>query len=341
MHKRIFRKVYGKTRPVFYYCMFTPQQSKKIKIGNKANSSHRMAPRLAALALALGALAPAAALSSTALSAAVMAAPSDHAHHRAHPRAPRHAPISALDAGSDALATGLGYLVGAGSLLLYAPIGARLARTRSADGLTLSTWWLKLASYTASDVYAHAAGYPISTYVETLIVTVEAAALLLAVAALQGRLATPQFAGLALLYAAALGWALAAAPPEALSLGQAAATLLNTGALVPQLALNARRRAAGDYSPLTASLACAGCAIRLFTTLQLSGGDPLLLAGFGSGLALNGALLGQVVYFGTVVERRSLGAVLCADFHGGGPSRRAGGGALVPTRGPDETSDSD
>ena len=37
-----------------------------------------------------------------------------------------------------------------------------------------------------------------------------------------------------------------------------------------------------------------GCAIRLFTTVELAGADPLLLYGFGFGLALNGALLAQV-----------------------------------------------
>ena len=63
------------------------------------------------------------------------------------------------------IAQGLGYVVGAGSLLLYTPIAIRICRQRDASGLTLSTWWLKLISYTCSDVYSFANGYLVSTCV--------------------------------------------------------------------------------------------------------------------------------------------------------------------------------
>ena len=214
------------------------------------------------------------------------------------------------------LARGLGYVVGAGSLLLYTPIAIRVCRQRNADGLTLSTWWLKLFSYTCSDVYSFSNHYPVSTYLETLIITLEAAAVLTIVAYFQRRLDLG-FAAVALGYAAACVWALTAAPAEAIALGQAAATLLNTAAVLPQLLQNLQRRSPGDYSPLTAGLACAGCTIRLFTTVQLAGSDPLLLAGFGSGLAINGLLLAQIGWYGVVVEGRPLVDVLTADFVSG------------------------
>lgn len=72
------------------------------------------------------------------------------------------------------LATALGYLVGLGSLLLYTPIAVRLYRNKSANETALSTWRLKLASYTCSDIYYLLKGYPLSTYIETLMITVEA-----------------------------------------------------------------------------------------------------------------------------------------------------------------------
>lgn len=50
------------------------------------------------------------------------------------------------------LAEGLGYLIGAGSVLLYTPIAVRIVRTKSADGLTISTWWLKIVSFTSTIV---------------------------------------------------------------------------------------------------------------------------------------------------------------------------------------------
>ena len=213
----------------------------------------------------------------------------------------------------EAVATALGYVVGAGSLALYTPILLRVIRSGDASGLTLSTWWLKLTSYTFSDIYSFANGYPIATYLETLIITVEAALVLGVVGAYQRRIdATFAFSAVALV--ATCAWAITDAPPAAISLAQASATILNTGALLPQLAQNWRRREAGGYSPLTAALACTGCTIRLFTTVELAGSDPLLLAGFGFGLVLNAALLAQIVYFGAVVGQRPLLAVLSADF---------------------------
>ena len=214
---------------------------------------------------------------------------------------------------SEAVADALGYVVGAGSLALYTPILVRVCRTGDASGLTLSTWWLKLTSYSCSDVYSFRNGYPISTFVETLIITIEAALVLAVVGASQKRI-DATFGVCAVALVATSAWAVADAPPGAVALAQGTATLLNTGALLPQLAQNSRRREAGGYSPVTAALACAGCTIRLFTTIELAGSDPLLLAGFAVGLALNGALLAQIVWFGTVVGQRPLLAVLSADF---------------------------
>ena len=53
--------------------------------------------------------------------------------------------LAAASPDAGLIARWLGFVVGAGSLLLYTPIAARVYRQRSADGLTLSTWWLKLA----------------------------------------------------------------------------------------------------------------------------------------------------------------------------------------------------
>uniref|UniRef100_A0A7S2EU39 Mannose-P-dolichol utilization defect 1 protein homolog n=1 Tax=Trieres chinensis TaxID=1514140 RepID=A0A7S2EU39_TRICV len=219
--------------------------------------------------------------------------------------------LSVTDANS--LAVNLGYLVAAGSLLLYTPIAVRVARQGSANGLTISTWWLKLSSYTCSDVYAFSKGYPLSTYAETLVITAESAVILLLVASVQKRF-DAQFAALASVYALILCWAIfGPAPPEVVALGQASSAVLNTGAIIPQLMLNAERRSPGDYSPVTAGLAALGCAIRLFTTVQLADSDPVLLGTFGVALLVNGTLLTQILYYGMAVRGQSLGSLLLAD----------------------------
>ena len=50
-------------------------------------------------------------------------------------------------------AKGIGYLIGIGSLLLYTPIAIRICRQQHANGLVISTWWLKLISYILSDIF--------------------------------------------------------------------------------------------------------------------------------------------------------------------------------------------
>jgi mannose-P-dolichol utilization defect protein 1 len=69
-----------------------------------------------------------------------------------------------------------------------------------------------------------------------------------------------------------------------------------------------------DYSPVTAALGSGGCSIRLFTTVQLAGGDPLMLLNYGVALLLNLSVLMQVVYFGTMEEKQSLGSLFLADW---------------------------
>lgn len=218
------------------------------------------------------------------------------------------------------LAEGLGYLLGAGSVLLYAPIAVRVLRTRSAEGLAPGTFWLKLTSYTCSDVYNFRNGFPLAAYSELLVITLEAALVLALVTYYQNRvnLAT---ATLACAYVVVAAWALLSPysalpygpPKEWIDAAQVLSTVLNASALLPQLRQNYDRGSSGDYSPVTASLAAAGCGIRLFTTVQLAGGDGLLLLNYGLALLLNLTVVVQVLYYGVTREGRSPAALFLAD----------------------------
>ena len=98
-----------------------------------------------------------------------------------------------------------------------------------------------------------------------------------------------------------------------LAVAQVGAILSQKGALVPQILLNNERKGC-DYSPVTASLALAGSAVKVFTTLELANGDPLLLVSFSSGMALNAALLGQALWFGVVQDDKNLREIFSEDF---------------------------
>ena len=215
---------------------------------------------------------------------------------------------------STAVAKSFGLLVGFGSLFLYSPIAIRLIRQnqKAAEGLVLSTWWLKLASYTASDIYYITQGYNLSTYIETVILTLEAGTILFLVAYYQ-RLLTGTFWCQVTIFLVGSTLMFLVAPIQLISLGQGISAILNTSALLPQFYLNHRRQKAGDYSPITAGLASIGCLVRLFTTFQLNDADGLLVVTFGAALLVNASLLAQICYLGTQVEGRTLWDVLAAD----------------------------
>jgi len=223
-------------------------------------------------------------------------------------------PMFSLRAAPDAsiIAQGLGYVVAAGSLSLYTPIAFRVQRQKSADGLTLSTWWIKMASYSCSGVYAYTHAYPLSAWAETLVINIEATAVLFLVAYYQNKMDVKFFgAGVIFCISVVL---LANSPPEVIAFGQASSSILNVIAVFPQFALNARLKTSGDYSPITAGLASAGCAVRLFTTVQLAGSDPLLLGSYGLALTVNFSLLSQIIWYGVTSEGRSLMSVLKSDL---------------------------
>ena len=60
----------------------------------------------------------------------------------------------------------VGWVMGAGSLFLFAPIQLRMLRKRSAAGLSVTTWALQLAAFTGSTLYNASKGHPLSAYAE-------------------------------------------------------------------------------------------------------------------------------------------------------------------------------
>ncbi|KAH8052431.1 hypothetical protein JL721_10906 [Aureococcus anophagefferens] len=95
----------------------------------------------------------------------------------APPRRRRCAAAARADAGGAQSSAACGYVIGAGSVLLYAPILYEVAAQRSADGLALSTFALSLAGYGVSAAYSYQKGFPASTYVETVALSAQSLAL--------------------------------------------------------------------------------------------------------------------------------------------------------------------
>jgi mannose-P-dolichol utilization defect protein 1 len=160
----------------------------------------------------------------------------------------------------------------------------------------------------------------LAAFSETVVITVEALIVLILVSYYQKKM-DGMTIGMGGIYCVMTAWALLSPQnvewgptAEVIACAQIIATVLNGAALLPQLYQNFVRKSSGDYSPVTAALGSGGCSIRLFTTVQLAGGDPLMLLNYGVALLLNLSVLMQVVYFGTMEEKQSLGSLFLADW---------------------------
>jgi len=222
----------------------------------------------------------------------------------------------------DGVAKGLGYLVGIASFSLYAPILIRIhcRKSETVQGLTISTWWLKVISYSCTLLYCYSHGYDLSTYIETLVISIEAGIILLLVFYYQQKQQQQplhskiSFLTISILYILLLLLGLnGTLSEELISIGQAMATLLCTLAIVPQMIQNHLRKSSGDYSPITTILAILGNLVRTFTTIQLNNSDAMLLMTYVIPMTVYIMLLLQILYFGTVVEKQSLWEVLSSD----------------------------
>lgn len=204
---------------------------------------------------------------------------------------------------TQAIATGVGYMIGAGSVLLYTPMIYRIFRRQSAAGLAPSTWLLKLSCYSASNFYNIYNGYPISSYSEMITLWLQASVMLGSVCYFQKKWWPVATSAVAIASISAMA---ATADPQQvkdvyLPSAQIFASLSGSGAIVPQLWENYKRGGSGEFSPVTASLLAAGNALRAWTTSELTQ-DPLLLAGFGLGFSANLSILLQILFFGVVRE---------------------------------------
>ena len=193
---------------------------------------------------------------------------------------------------STVLAKALGYVLGAGSLFVYAPIALNVLKTKNADGLSVATWCFNLLGLSVALVYPFKKNFPLSTYIEILILTVQSAAILGLVCSYQNLL-KEYIVGMSLFSVVAASVALAPnINARVLQALQVAAILVCNWANVPQIMLTFRRKKAG-WSWITAAMSLAGNLIRVFTTMQLTQ-DFLIMSGNLIGCVSNLTLLFQI-----------------------------------------------
>lgn len=76
------------------------------------------------------------------------------------------------------VAKALGYVIGVGSLAVYLPIVVSLLKKQSSDGFSVATWVFNLMGITLAVLYPLKKGFPMSTFVELLIMVIQSTGIL-------------------------------------------------------------------------------------------------------------------------------------------------------------------
>ncbi len=204
----------------------------------------------------------------------------------------------AATAKADLVAKILGYCMGMGSLLLYSPILVRLLKEKNADGFSVSTWVYNVIGLVCAFAYPFKKGFPLSTYVEMIIISIQSACILCLICSYKN-LMKEYITGMSLF---CLGAGVILSPavtlsPQVLSSLQFIAIIICNYATVPQILLTFKTKSA-SWSPITALMSIIGNSVRIFTTVQLTG-DVITLTGNTMGLVGNIILLSQVYSYKT------------------------------------------
>lgn len=185
------------------------------------------------------------------------------------------------------VASALGWTLTLGALSVYAPIITEMLRTRSAKGLSTTTWALQLVGFLTFVVYHIRMGLPLSTFLDFAALAAQSLVILVLACTYERKVPAAAALPVAALLAACF------LPARALSALQLSASVAVIVALVPQIVRNFAARSRGGWSPISAALSTGGNFARLYTTVTLAASNPLLLLQFGVSFVLNAILLVQ------------------------------------------------
>lgn len=194
----------------------------------------------------------------------------------------------------------LSYGIVFGAAVLKVPQIVNVARSNSAEGISLVSNYVELLSYVISTSWGVVQGLDFRDFGENSLIFVQLIVLVVMVARLQGQ--TPAAvaviaAELGAFYVMCQG-VVPRGVHEYLLSGQ---ILLNISSRVPQIILNHRSGGTGQLSFLTFFLAFGGGLARVLTTavnVPWAKGKAVMLAQFSVAASLNLIIIAQILYYG-------------------------------------------
>ena len=192
------------------------------------------------------------------------------------------------------LASAIGYAMGSGAIILYSPMIYKLLQSKSADGFSVQTWVMNLVGLTLCVAYPFRKGFPLSTFLENVALTMQSVIALSLVCIYKGY-QMELIGGLGLFSIMCYYLFLGNLPSTLFRWIHILSIIICNYALVPQIYLNWKQKQV-TWSAFTALLSAGGNLIRVFTTLQLTQ-DMLMLGGYVIGWIMNMIMLFQIYIY--------------------------------------------
>ncbi|GAA5957103.1 hypothetical protein JCM3765_005406 [Sporobolomyces pararoseus] len=206
-----------------------------------------------------------------------------------------------------ALSKVLGVGIILGGAVVKVPQILTVLSSKSARGLSLSSYLLDTAATAITVAYNARNGFPLSTYGEMVFLLAQNAILIFLIVSFTpgptlSRLLPILSTFLFLSYSLATP---SLVPSTLLSTLQTLTIPLSLSSKIPQIISNYRLSSTGQLSAFLVFNSLAGCLARVFTSLTETN-DPLLILGFGGAAALNAVLAVQFFMYHGNSEKKEL-----------------------------------
>uniref|UniRef100_A0A1I7ZXN8 Mannose-P-dolichol utilization defect 1 protein homolog n=1 Tax=Steinernema glaseri TaxID=37863 RepID=A0A1I7ZXN8_9BILA len=189
----------------------------------------------------------------------------------------------------------LGLAITAGSLLLFVPQIIKIYASKSGAGISLPSQLLGLLACAGTAAYSFESGFVFSQWGDSFFVAVQTVVIIMQILYYSDASAYA-FAFLAFCWAMTFAVVGHHIPFEVLTFIQASTIPIVIVAKGIQIIENFRQGSTGQLSLISVLLQFGGCVARVFTSLQETG-DNLIIVNFAIATLLNGVILSQVLYY--------------------------------------------
>jgi mannose-P-dolichol utilization defect protein 1 len=185
--------------------------------------------------------------------------------------------------------------MGLGALGLHSPMIYSLLRYKNTNGMSIQSWMFSLVGITLAMFQPYRKGYPLSTYVELIAIAAQCAGILGLISFYRGNLVEYTVGMTLFVLSSTVLFITPNISPKVAQAVQIVSLILCNYSNIPQIVLSYQTKST-SWSAVTALFSMTGCAVRVFTTLSLTG-DRLALLGYVLGVVSNGVLLAQVMMY--------------------------------------------